>query len=181
MHLQALSVASSVLAYATCTIASVPNFSLYAYGKDLQSGLKLYYGDGLAYVGLQAPSFVTEAVNITLSLTDDEKFVAMPGGTVEWSSQPTMYIGANSGDLKVVGFTVGNETASTNSTVDGFGLFGGWAFNNMDAGEIEMKFVASPTNETNVYQVKWNAASTKVSGSDVPISLRTAAPAVPRD
>lgn len=63
-----------------------------------------------------------------------------------------MYIGAEVGDIKSVGFAAGNERTADGATVAGFGLFGGWAFNNVNAGAIEMNFVASPTNETDVYQ-----------------------------
>jgi len=62
-------------------VAAMGNFSLYAYGKDIVPGMKMYYGDGqlipsqlvsktymfpgLAYVGIKAPSFVSQSANIT--------------------------------------------------------------------------------------------------------------------
>jgi hypothetical protein len=40
---------------------------------------------------------------------------------------------------------------------------------------IEMKFIATPTNETDIYLIKWDAGGTKAS-DDVAVSLRTQAP-----
>ncbi|KAF2625169.1 hypothetical protein BU25DRAFT_460641 [Macroventuria anomochaeta] len=168
----------ALLACAQGVLSAVSNFSLYAYGDNLPAGLKLFYADGRAYLGPKAPTFAAEAVNVTLALTDDLRFVASPEGDVSWSKQPSMYIGADAGDMKTVGFILEDEIPD-GVTVKGFGLFGGWAYNNQKAGAIEMNFVASPANEAGLYQIKWNAASTKVAGDHVPISLRTEAPATP--
>ncbi|KAH7390704.1 hypothetical protein BKA66DRAFT_607726 [Pyrenochaeta sp. MPI-SDFR-AT-0127] len=176
-----LSLITVLVAFVHGTVSATDNFTLYAYGKGLQSGLQLVYGDGQAYIGLKLPSFAVQATNIKLSLTDDAKLIATPDSTASWSSEPSLYIGADDGDLKKIGFSAGNETIPDGAIVAGFGLFGGWAYNSEHAGAIEMKFVASPTNETDVYQVKWNVAGTKVTGGDIPISLRTEAPAVPED
>ncbi|KAF2819689.1 hypothetical protein CC86DRAFT_471788 [Ophiobolus disseminans] len=181
MQFQLSSIAALLACANSAFAATINNFTLYAYGKDIQAGMKMYYGDGKAYVGLKAPSFVSEAVDITLSNTDDQKFVVTANGTTGWKSHPSMYIGAETGDVKSVGFKFDNETKADGAIVTGFGLFGGWAYNNIEAGAIEMSFVATPTNETDVYQVKWNAAGTKVTGNDVPISLRTEAPVTPED
>lgn len=62
-----------------------------------------------------------------------------------------MYIGADPDDLKTVGFVTEDKVAD-GQTVKGFGLFGGWAYNNQKAGAIEMNFVATPTKETDLYQ-----------------------------
>jgi hypothetical protein len=87
-----------------------------------------------------------------VALTDDLKFVASPeDGNVSWSKQPSMYIGADADDLKTVGF-VTEDKVTEGVTVKGFGLFGGWVYNNQKAGAIEMNFVATPTNETGLYQ-----------------------------
>ena len=62
-----------------------------------------------------------------------------------------MYIGADPDDLKTVGF-VTEDKVTDGQKVKGFGLFGGWAYNNQKAGAIEMNFVATPTKETDLYQ-----------------------------
>jgi hypothetical protein len=76
----------------------------------------------------------------------------MTNRTANWASRPRLYIGADAGDLKSVGFAFANETHEAGAIDTGFGLFGGWAFNNIKDGAIEMNFVATPTNETDVYQ-----------------------------
>ena len=91
-------------------------------------------------------------MTIAVSLTEDQKFVVAANGTTEWASQPTMYIGADEGGIKSVGFEFDNGTMANGAIDTGFGLFGGWAFNNIKAGAIEMNFVATPTNETDIYQ-----------------------------
>lgn len=86
-----------------------------------------------------------------VALTDDLKFVASPQGDVSWTSQPSMYIGTDAGHLKTVGFAWEKDLPK-GATVKGFGLFGGWAYNNQGAGEIEMNFVATPATEPGLYQ-----------------------------
>ncbi|KAJ8112717.1 hypothetical protein OPT61_g4980 [Boeremia exigua] len=135
---------------------------------------------GKAYIGHQAPNFAAKAVNVTFSLTDDSKLAASPEDNVSWSKDPIMYIGAEVDDVKTVGF-VSEDEIPQGVTVKGFGLFGGWAYNKQKSGAIEMNFIATPTNEHGLYQVKWNAASTKVSGDHIPVSLRTEAPATPEN
>lgn len=84
-------------------------------------------------------------------LTDDSRFVASPEGNVQWTSQPSMYIGTDAGDTKTVGF-VSEDNISKDTIVTGFGLFGGWAYNNQNSGAIEMNFIATPANEPGLYQ-----------------------------
>ncbi|KAL1643798.1 hypothetical protein SLS61_009113 [Didymella pomorum] len=150
----------TALAFAQGVLSIANDFSLYAYGEGLPTGMKLFHAD--------------------VALTDDFKFVASPEGNLTWSRQPSMYIGADVNDLKTVGFAT-EDDLSEGAIVKGFGLFGGWAYNNRKAGAIEMNFVATPANEPGLYHVKWNAASTKIAGDHVPISLRTEAPAAPQN
>lgn len=88
-----------------------------------------------------------------------------------------MYINTTTDAFEPVGFTTSNSTLSTGEVTDGFGLYGGWAYYAGDSGTVEMNFFASPTNKTDVYLVKWNAASTTPTDA-VAISLRTVAPVV---
>lgn len=84
-------------------------------------------------------------------LTDDSRFVASPESNVPWTSQPSMYIGTDAGDEKTVGF-VSHDNIPKGATVTGFGIFGGWAYNNQKSGAIEMNFVATPAKEPGLYQ-----------------------------
>lgn len=62
-----------------------------------------------------------------------------------------MYIGAGTDDLKTVRFAT-EDSVPAGALVRGFGLFGGWAYNNQKAGAIEMNFVATPATEHGLYQ-----------------------------
>jgi hypothetical protein len=97
-------------------------------------------------------SFCGPLLTSIVALTDDFKFVASPEGNLTWSRQPSMYIGADVNDLKTVGFAT-EDDLSEGAIVKGFGLFGGWAYNNRKAGAIEMNFVATPANEPGLYQL----------------------------
>lgn len=96
-------------------------------------------------------SFCGPLLTPIVVLTNDLRFVASPEGDMTWPRQPSMYIGAEANDLKTVGFAT-EDDLSEGATVKGFGLFGGWAYNNEKAGAIEMNFVATPANETGLYQ-----------------------------
>lgn len=122
---------------------------------------------------------------------EGSKFVAKSNTTTHaWSTDPMMYIDMTEGTNNPVGFIHDNETLPSGASTVGFGLYGGWAFHKQGDSEIEMKFLAAPTNETGIYllviqgfflikltscRVKWNAASTTTS-NDIPISLRTQVP-----
>ncbi|KAL1595208.1 hypothetical protein SLS60_009896 [Paraconiothyrium brasiliense] len=150
-----LSLITILAAYVSSAVSEDIEFQLFAYGKLASSGLQLFYGDGQAYVG-GTPSFVTESVNISLVMTEgDDKFVAKANttaaSTLDWSPEPTMYIDMTEGVANPIGFAKDNETLPSNATTVGFGLYGGWAFHKPDDADIEMKFLATPTNETGIY------------------------------
>ncbi|KAF2134509.1 hypothetical protein P153DRAFT_427202 [Dothidotthia symphoricarpi CBS 119687] len=164
----------SIIAIVACVegvLSAATNFHLYAYGTGLPTGLTLFYGNGLAYVSLDAPSSASNAANVIMSMTGNKLVVSADSV----ASQPYFYIGANAdGDnLKTVGFA---STPPPGAISSGFGLFGGGVYSNQNTGSLLMNFVATPTNEKDVYLVKWNAGTDKPTGTNVPISLRTEAP-----
>lgn len=61
-----------------------------------------------------------------------------------------MYIGADTDDLKTAAVATEHDLSEC-ATVKGFVIFGGWAYNNQKAGAIEMDFIATPANETDLY------------------------------
>jgi hypothetical protein len=71
---------------------------------------------------------------VSISLTDNSRFMALPEGNVMWTSQTFMYVGTEEGDLKTVGFTLKGDITGF-ATVKGFGLFGGGAYNCQKAGQ----------------------------------------------
>lgn len=82
---------------------------------------------------------------------DDVQFVATPDRTTDWTALPTMYVDNSTDAYSPIGFVLGNETLGDGLSDSGFGLYGGWAFHKNGDGEVEMKFHATPTNETDVY------------------------------
>ena len=91
-------------------------------------------------------------LTITVSENGDEaEFIAHPNRTIEGFTQPTLYVDLNAGTNDPLGFVGDNEKPPSGATVTGFGLYGGWAFHRNNGEPIAMKFLASPTNETNVY------------------------------
>lgn len=86
-----------------------------------------------------------------VALTDDMRFLASPESAVPSLRQSLMYIGADANDLKTVGFC-SEDAVPEGSVVKGFGLFGGWAYNNQKSGVMEMNFVAASVGETGLYQ-----------------------------
>jgi hypothetical protein len=110
---------------------------------------------------------------------------------MNWSGLPILAVDNSTGASNPVSFVNENDTENVGS-ISGFGLYGGWAFHKNGAGEVEMKFIATPTNESGIYlyvclplqnraggltagRVKWNAAASK-SEDDISIALRTLAP-----
>ncbi|KAF2661806.1 hypothetical protein K491DRAFT_687202 [Lophiostoma macrostomum CBS 122681] len=153
------------------------DFKLYAYGSGLKPGLRLFYGDGLAYIGEKTPSFVTEAVNVTFSESvDGTEFVAKPDTSTAWD-QELLYVVNSTDAFDSVGFATDGDNGTSSNTTSGFGLYGGWAFHQNGDGKIQMKFYATPTDDEDIYLVKWSAGGTQTSG-DTPIALRTMAPTV---
>ncbi|KAF2711637.1 hypothetical protein K504DRAFT_523069 [Pleomassaria siparia CBS 279.74] len=156
--------------------AQSSNFSLYAYGTDITPGIRLFFGDSLAYVGHSAPTFVKEAVNVTMShITTDNQFLATPDGTLAGVTQPALYIDTTEGANNPVGFA-STDDMPTGGNDTGFGLYGGWAYHLDNDGTIAMNFLASPTNETGIYLVKWKTSGATKASSEVAISLRTVSP-----
>ena len=87
----------------------------------------------------------------SVSLTSDSRFIASPTGSANWTTSPSMYIGADEGDIRTVGFVVDYRNASNSELVTDFGLFGSYAYNSA-AGAYEMYFTALPINESGIYQ-----------------------------
>jgi hypothetical protein len=62
-----------------------------------------------------------------------------------------MYVDLTEGATNPIGFVNDNETLPSGASTVGFGLYGGWAFHKQNNANIEMKFLATPTNETGIY------------------------------
>ena len=83
---------------------------------------------------------------------DETKFLAKPDNPEDWSVEASLYIDASPGAIKPVGFSRANESLPDGATDNGFGLYGGWAYHKDDPeAALEMKFLATPTNESDVF------------------------------
>lgn len=69
----------------------------------------------------------------------------------ERASKEMMYVDLTEGAANPVGFTMDNKTLPKGASAVGFGLYGGWAFHKQGNADLEMKFLATPTNETGIY------------------------------
>jgi hypothetical protein len=90
-------------------------------------------------------SFLISLVEITST-----RIVASPESNVTWSVSPSLYIGAESGNIKTVGFVEDYTSVASGAIVSNFGFFGGYLYNR-GGGSIAMDFAAVETNETGVY------------------------------
>lgn len=96
--------------------------------------------------------------------------------TTQWNSSQMLYIDDSANAFLPLRFTTSNISFSGGNTTEGFGLYEGYAFHLSSDGAVEMQFYASPTEEEDVYLVKWKGDSATATDG-VPIALRTAAPA----
>lgn len=93
--------------------------------------------------------------------------------TSAWNttSDPSLYIVTTSGAFEQVGFVAPNGTLPTGAVTTGFTWYGMAAAYETSAGDMEMRFWATTTNETDVWSLMWNTDGDKQTGG-FPIALR---------
>ncbi|KAL9084161.1 MAG: hypothetical protein Q9165_008209 [Trypethelium subeluteriae] len=149
---------------------------LYGYGTNI-SGLPLFYGDGVAYLGQNAPSSVSTAMNLTFlhPSTSNKSVIADPldSNTTD-STPPSLFINAVPNAVEPAGFiTVDNTTNSTTET--DFIIFGSALYFKNSSGPIQAQFYASPTDTDGTYVLKWNTNNI-VESDSVPVTVKNIAP-----
>lgn len=92
----------------------------------------------------------TRLTSLVSEQGENIQFVASPESPMNWSTLPILAVDNTTGASNPVSFVNSNDTEDAGS-VSGFGLYGGWAFHKNGAGEVEMKFIATSTNESDVY------------------------------
>jgi len=130
---------------------------LYAYGTGI-SGLQVYFGDNLAYLGNPEPIKVPRISNLTFTTTSNEQ-VSVSSASGQWSADnnPVLYINPNG--FSQAGFVFSNDTTYDNQTTTGFSWYGtdlGWYTADWD---FQLLFWAVETSVDGLYKLYWNPDS----------------------
>ncbi|OJD38658.1 cytochrome p450 protein [Diplodia corticola] len=176
--LAASSIASAASVPLEARAAAFDSKMVYAYGATPDAGIggvRLTYGDGTAFVGNRPPSNVSVASNITFSWDSSSGPIGISpnSSNVTFGQSQYFYINPNGSAFDSV--QISDSAPSDSYTDTGFVFYGNWLFWKSDAGKLESKFYATPSDENGVWTLKWNAGSSD-DGTSVPISLRTIAP-----
>ncbi|KAF2231012.1 hypothetical protein EV356DRAFT_535836 [Viridothelium virens] len=149
---------------------------LYGYGTNI-GGLPLFYGDGIAYLGKNAPSNVSLAMNVTFlhPSSSNMSVIADPlNSNTTILTPPSLFINAAPNAVEPAGFiTLDNTTNSTTET--DFTIFGSALYFKNSSGPIQAQFYASPTDTDGTYVLKWNTNNI-VESNSVPVTLKNIAP-----
>ncbi|KAI5851627.1 hypothetical protein DFP73DRAFT_629058 [Morchella snyderi] len=153
-------------------------FGLYAYNKNI-TGLPVFYGDGIAYIGNVLPANLTnESVNVTFTpqTSDSTTWTASPNTTdVEWSTSPYLYINPASGAFDSVGFVNSTSDLPTGAVTSGFFFYGQSVMYQGSSGSMDAKFWAEPTSQKDLWILKWNSDGTS-QGQSIPVVLKSTPP-----
>lgn len=154
--------------------------SLYAYGSEAD-GAPVFYSNGLAYIGLQAPTWSGTSTNITFN-TDSSNTTApwtidANSTTVSFNKTLELYIVPTTSSYTQVGFVSTTGTAPTGAVTTGFAFFGTQVAYAASESNYELLFWATSTNETGIYGLYWNAAGSPTNGS-FPVVIKTTPPTV---
>ncbi|KAK4546389.1 hypothetical protein LTR36_002066 [Oleoguttula mirabilis] len=174
--LAALSAVASIV-HARAVVAERDTTSigeLYGYATNI-SGLPLFYGDGVAYIGNVRPQNISFATNVTFAEVD-EQLVASPTNLTlttdgNWTT-PRLFIDQTAGAFDSAGFTTSSNTTVTTT---GFTLFGTLLVWESTAGLLESKWYATPTDQEGLWYLKWNVDNV-LAMSAVPLVLKNLAP-----
>ncbi|GIZ38369.1 hypothetical protein CKM354_000178700 [Cercospora kikuchii] len=151
--------------------------ALWAYGVGIH-GMPLFYSDGFAYLGHEAPADAQVSTNVSFTVSDDGSFTANPvNSTVtDWTS-PKLTIDNNPGALSPVSFTSGDNSSLTTSGFDLWGTLLIWV---SSEGAVDIKWYAEPVDAYNrTWALKWNVDNT-IGNQSIPIALKTLPPSSQR-
>ncbi|KAI9897381.1 hypothetical protein N3K66_007237 [Trichothecium roseum] len=139
-------------------------FTLYAYGEGI-GGLPIFAQGNLAYIGNPSGLNASDVAPIQfLSNTDDTAWTVSPNDTVESPpfTQATFYIPTASAASRQAGFVPDddedNADAEDGKQLDGFLLYGNFAFHRGDGGKMETLWYALPAADaSDVWSLNWNS------------------------
>ncbi|PPJ59302.1 hypothetical protein CBER1_04227 [Cercospora berteroae] len=147
--------------------------ALWGYGFGIH-GMPLYYSDGFAYLGHEAPANSLVSTNVSFAISDDGSFTANPVNSTlsDWTS-PKLSIDNNPGAWSPVSFSSGENASLTTSGFDLWGTLLVWVSNE---GAVDIKWYAEPVDAYNrTWALKWNVDNT-VGNHATPIALKTLPP-----
>lgn len=124
-------------------------------------------------------STANQSLRPAVSMSNSMVLGAPENGTSANFTSAPLYIPTSDSGPMSVGFN-GDNSTSTDRNSTGFDFYGAWLFHRSTDGHIEMNWFASPTDDTDILQIKWDAsgaAGTQTSATA--ISLRTMPPVVP--
>ncbi|OBT58233.1 hypothetical protein VE04_01301 [Pseudogymnoascus sp. 24MN13] len=162
------------------------NLSLYAYGRNI-SGLTVFYGDGLAYIGSTPLNGASVASNITFSTTDPASETAtwnVTSTNAAFSTTPLLYIVPTDSAFTQVGFygSSNNSSLPTGGVTTGFVLFGNYLSYIASDGTMQQQFWAQATDTIGTWKLMWNAGGEGGVTADgytiTPVSIKIRAPLV---
>ncbi|KFY81323.1 hypothetical protein V500_11531 [Pseudogymnoascus sp. VKM F-4518 (FW-2643)] len=165
---------------------SASNLTLYAYGRNI-TGLTVFYGDSLAYIGTTPPSGASVASNITFSTTDTTSETAtwnITSTNSVFSTTPSLYIVPTNNTFSQVGFynSSNNSSLPTGGVTTGFFLFGNYLSYIASDGTMQQQFWAQATDINGTWKLMWNAGGEGGVTADgymiTPVSIKNRAPLV---
>ncbi|WPA98206.1 uncharacterized protein RHO25_002818 [Cercospora beticola] len=152
--------------------------ALWGYGFGIH-GMPLFYSDGFAYLGHEAPANALVSTNISLvTISGGGSFTAKPVNSTlsDWTS-PKLSIDNNPGALSPVSFSSGENSSLTTSGFDLWGTLLIWVSNE---GAVDIKWYAEPVDAYNrTWALKWNVDNI-VGNQAIPIALKTLPPSSQR-
>ena len=110
---------------------------------------------GLAYIGLQAPTWSGTSTNITFTTDSSDDTIPWTIGanstTVSFNETLELYIVPANTSYTQVGFVSSTGTAPTGAVTTGFAWFGTQVAFAASESDYELMFWATSTNETGIY------------------------------
>ncbi|KAI5794995.1 hypothetical protein EDC01DRAFT_787847 [Geopyxis carbonaria] len=149
------------------------SFQLYAYGTNI-SGLSIFYGDGLAYIGNMSPPTLDIATNVTFmpSPKNETIWAATPVNSSVAAKEWTFYIDPPTGNIGFVNSTGG---APDGAITTGFGFYGHNAIHVDANGGVNTLFWAAPmAGVEGTWRLLWNVSD----DGNIPVAVKDMAPIV---
>ncbi|KAH6674327.1 hypothetical protein B0J14DRAFT_589746 [Halenospora varia] len=159
---------------------SVSDISLWGYGA-YSNGAKIFYSEGLAYIGLTGLDDVT-GVQTNITFTEDPNDTTVPwtitanSSTVTFNETLYMYIVPDSGNMTQVGFAA-NGSVPDGGVTTGFAWFGKNVAYAASESDYEMMFWGLNTTTEGVFGLYWNGGS--LLDGAFPVTVKSTAPTHP--
>ncbi|KAJ5297329.1 hypothetical protein PENANT_c005G11070 [Penicillium antarcticum] len=144
------------------------SFSLVAYGVA-ESGVNVFYSDGLAYVGDASKWEGSVTTDITFIFTDTRLYATATNMNVTLDDDTTFYIRPTPNQILTVGFTGNGIETPSDAVVDDFLFYGRYIMWQDESGVLSDSFRVKETNVTDIYQLYWDTSNLYPSGFVSPV------------